>query len=201
MSSRNDDEDHWDSGDDAALRDHIERRAAAARCGRPSYVLEHLNAAFVLIFNPGKRDEGVYTLQGRTGSASAYLLSFEQMDDASRFAELLQAEGFDLATPHAWDCRQLEAFCDAGEFEVSLVPTGALITPPSKNEYDLDAFEQLNQPPAQRLDSGNGFGRDPSTQVDKYAQQRAALERLFREGSDGPDGPGGFGGFGGPPMM
>ena len=38
---------------------------------------------------------------------------------------------------------QLRAFCDSGDFEVSLVPTGAVITPPAKNEFDNEAFESL----------------------------------------------------------
>ena len=42
-------------------------------------------------------------------------------DDAERFATLLQAEGFDLATPLLWDSATIGEFCDAGEFEVSLV--------------------------------------------------------------------------------
>ena len=71
------------------------------------------------------------------------MLAFERPDDATRFATLLEAEGFDLATPLHWNTNQLSTFCDAGEFELSLVPQGTLITPPSKNEYDRDAFDRL----------------------------------------------------------
>ena len=75
-------------------------------------------AAWVLIFNKGRPDEGVYTLQGQQSRASAYVLAFEQTDDADSFTALLQAEGFDLATPLRWDLATLEAFCDARSFEV-----------------------------------------------------------------------------------
>ena len=104
------------------------------RLGPPEHVLAGLQAAYVLVFNPGQHDEGVYTLQGRASEAHSYVLAFEATDDADRFAQLLQAEGFDLATPSIWDARQLTSFCSMGDFEVSLVPTGGMITPPAKNE-------------------------------------------------------------------
>jgi hypothetical protein len=161
-------DEEWSPSDDSMLAEHIAMRAASARCGEPERVLSGLNEAWVLIFNMGKQDEGVYTLQGQQSRASAYVLAFEYTDDANRFATLLQAEGFDLATPARWNVGQFSALCDAGEFEVSLVPQGALITPPTKNEYDVDAFDKY---------SGNdGLG------LDAYATQRAAFERLYLEG-------------------
>jgi hypothetical protein len=107
----------------------------------PPFSCARRDSAWVLIFNPGRHDEGVYTLQGRR----AYILAFERTDDAGRFAELLQAEGFDQPTPLCWGVHQLSSFCEMGEFEMSLVPQGSLITPPKKNEYDRDAFDRLKQ--------------------------------------------------------
>jgi len=130
----------WNSDDDNALRRQIQHSTSRARLGPPDDVMQGLTDAWVLIFNPGKQDEGVYTLQGRNARASAYVLAFEYPDDADRFANLLQAEGFDLPTPHSWDHNQLNNFCSTSHFEVSLVPSGALITPPTKNEFDMDAF-------------------------------------------------------------
>ena len=121
MSAGN--EEMWSDDDDHALQDFIKmKEASAAQCGRPERVLRNVDSAWVLIFNVGQADEGVYTLQGRATRAAAYVLAFEQTDDAQRFAQLLEGEGFDLATPLCWDTEQLCAFCDAGEFEVSLVP-------------------------------------------------------------------------------
>ena len=51
---------------------------------------------------------------------------------------------------------------------MSLVPDGVLITPPSKNEYDLDAFERMS--------------REERGGADAFASQRATFERLFRDG-------------------
>lgn len=77
----------------ASLRNAIER-ASTTRLGSPHSVLQGLDSAYVLIFNAGQQDEGVYTLQGRAAQANAYVLAFELNDDAGRFAQLLQAEGF-----------------------------------------------------------------------------------------------------------
>ena len=175
----------WDDHDEAALHNAIAKCHSTTRLGEPGYALQGLNSAYVLIFNPGKPDEGVYTLQGAMTRASAYVLTFESTDDADRFAQLLQAEGFDLATAMQWEVGQLEAFCHAGEFEVSMVPAGSLITPPAKNEFDIDAFNKLDE----ESDESQGQGMMPRT--DAYTSERAALERLFlgptMSGSEGKD--------------
>ena len=174
----------WGPDDDNALQAHINAQTSSvARLGHPQTVMSGMDTAWVLIFNPGKHDEGVYTLQGRATSTSAYVLAFERTDDAERFAQLLQAEGFDLPTPLCWNQEQLSTFCEAGPFEVSLVPQGTLITPPTKNEYDHDAFDRLENggvaaaefvsDPERRF-PGDGTGR-----LDPYAFQRQELETLF----------------------
>ena len=84
----------------ASLRNAIER-ASTTRLGSPHSVLQGLDSAYVLIFNAGQQDEGVYTLQGRAAQANAYVLAFELNDDAGRFAQLLQAEGFVSRRPLA----------------------------------------------------------------------------------------------------
>lgn len=172
----------WGPTDDEALQAHINAQTSSvARLGHPQSVMVGMDTAWVLIFNAGRHDEGVYTLQGRTSRASAYVLAFERTDDAERFAQLLQAEGFDIPTPLMWNIEQLSNFCEAGPFEVSLVPQGTLITPPTKNEYDHDAFDRLNgngnaevvDDPERRF-PGDGTGR-----LDAYASQRQELESLF----------------------
>ncbi|KAL3933313.1 MAG: hypothetical protein SGPRY_000338, partial [Prymnesium sp.] len=150
----------------AELRKRIENSAStAAQLGAAEEVLHNRNAVWVLIFNLGRNDEGVYTLQGRTSTASSYVLAFEQTDEvphrpsesceewdsheprqlqAQRFAALLQAEGFDLPEPVEWQSDQIRTFCDAGQFELGIVPTGALLTPPAHNEYDEEAYGRLH---------------------------------------------------------
>ena len=82
--------------------------------------------------------------------------------------------------PLCWDANQLSAFCAAGEFEMSLVPQGSLVTPPSTNEYDNEAFDRLQA--ASALPGSDGPG------VDSYTSERAALERLFTDPSSDRSG-------------
>ena len=63
--------------------------------GEPRSLLQQHKAdsAWVLLFNPGERNEGVYTLQGRETPGAphgTYVLAFEEQEEASRFAMLLQ---------------------------------------------------------------------------------------------------------------
>ena len=163
----------WDSEDETSLYKEI-ARASATKLGEPEDVLQGMSDAWVLIFNLGQHDEGVYTLQGRArGSSyvpSSFVLAFQSMDDADRFAQLLQADDFDLATPSRWDAEHLSSFCkvcawpsppsntavdpkaqrspyptsnhsQAGQFELSFVPDGSWMAPPPTNSYDVDAFD------------------------------------------------------------
>ena len=98
--------EQWSTVDDQMLAEHVSLRGRVCRCGAPESVLSNIDAAWVLIFNLGQQDEGVYTLQGRHAQPSAYVLAFEHSDDAERFAELLSADEFDLATPLRWDAAQ-----------------------------------------------------------------------------------------------
>jgi hypothetical protein len=117
------------------------------------------------------------------------VLAFEQHDDAQRFATMLAAESFDLATPLEWDSEQLANFCHSGNYQVSLVPNGGFIMPPSKNEYDTDAFQRLNNPnwrpeqagPEQAGPERYGEPERGPGDLDPYAQVRDSLERLFND--------------------
>jgi len=171
--------DNWDNDLQRELRERIRDSAGnSAQLGPPTEVLRGRPTAWVLIFNAGRNDEGVYTLQGRSTPISSYVLAFEETDEALRFAHLLQAEGFDLPQPMQWHAEQLRTFCESGQFELGMVPTGALLTPPTHNEYDEDAYERLNE--------------GPSTMTPEHLDMlQKRLDRIFDD-SDFP-GPGPFG--------
>jgi len=140
-------------------------------------VLAGVQALFVLIFNPGKSNEGVYTLQGKTSPASSYVLAFEQTDEAIRFADLLHAEGFDMPQPMEWRAETIRTFCERGEFEIGIVPRGALLTPPSHNEYGRPRegnFDRLRK--SRDGSAGSASGPHNSRTID---MQRKRLDRLF----------------------
>merc|ERR1719337_223258 len=177
------DDNHWDASDDAALSEYMARRASAASCGQPDSVLSHMSEAYVLIFNLGKQNEGVYTLLGQAAKAAPYVLTFERIEDAERFAEQLSAEGFDQAQAIKWRTDDLSRFCTNGSFEVSLVPQGALITPPTKNEFNVDAYakQEEERAMAARVEAE---GLPEFGAPDPFAAQRAYFEKLFHEGPD-----------------
>lgn len=111
-------------------------RARVSHLSAPDLALVAPDEVYVLIFNMENEDKGIYALRGRAMRARSHVLAFEESVDASQFAELLEAEGFHGAMPLLWNKEQLESFCEASAFEVSLVKQGALISPPTNNEYD-----------------------------------------------------------------
>lgn len=71
------------------LREAI-AKVSKVMIGEADNMLQDIKSAYVLIFNVGRHDEGVYTLQGHS---SPYVLAFEREEDAGRFAQQLQASG------------------------------------------------------------------------------------------------------------
>merc|ERR1719499_105254 len=108
--------------------------------------------AWVLIFNEGQDNEGVYTHSEQGGSDS--LLAFESLDDAQHFAQVLQSKGFDLATPLHWSGGRLTTICERAGLEMNLVPSGSLPTPPSERRQadfdELDNPERLSPDPVRQ---------------------------------------------------
>merc|ERR1712110_583064 len=93
-----------------------------------------LEAAWVLIFNVGQRDEGVYTQTQHNQGTS--VLAFECTDDAHRFAQFLLSKDYYLATPIYWSAGRLTTFCRTAGFDVSMLTRGTVPMPPSKRHHD-----------------------------------------------------------------
>jgi hypothetical protein len=127
--------EEWTEADDMGLHERL-AHARVSHLSAPDLELLGPDEVYVLIFNMENEDKGIYALRGRAMRARSHVLAFEESVDASQFAELLEAEGFHGAMPLLWNKEQLESFCEASAFEVSLVKQGALITPPANNEYD-----------------------------------------------------------------
>jgi len=109
-------------------------RSSTPKLGKPNAVFENgVSRAHVLIFNHGRRDECVYTLSKDTDGSGTYVLAFEEPEDADRFAEQLQLDGFGAPVLSTWDVAQINEFCSSVDMGVSLVPTGTLLTPPTRN--------------------------------------------------------------------
>lgn len=94
---------------------------------------------FVLLFRDGDGNEGIHTLS--IGQHNTVLM-FEEEDDATRYALLLEAQDFMTPTVEGIDRAEIEAFCDEAQYDCKLVPKGfipeteadrLMIAPPETN--------------------------------------------------------------------
>jgi len=140
------------------------------RTGPAQAVLSHAPAVYVVIFNEGTENEGVYTIQSTGEPSKTHLLTFENLGDADRFANLLQGQGLDqLGKPLMWESATIVEYCEACEYAVTLVPVGTVFTPPQTNEMVADSV----QTPAKQKRDDHALG------LHMYKAERENLERLF----------------------
>ena len=119
--------------------------------GQPAEVLrkQRVETPWVLIFNAGTHEEGMYTLQGRKTSpecSGTFALAFEGRDGASRFAMLLQAQGFGMPTAVAWDAAEFIDFCASADFGIGFVRTDARLFPPQVLEGGMEPYPSQTIP-------------------------------------------------------
>jgi hypothetical protein len=168
--------DRGDNDLERELRDRVTGGCAGARFGEAHVLLESRVSAFVLLFNPGQADEGVYTLQSKTMAQETCLVAFEESDSAERFSHLLSAEGFDMAHPTEWSAEQIRFFCDASEFGLGFVSAEALLLPPRNNVFDHEAFDQLREEQVAPQ-------QEPPEEDPLIVMARQRLERAWEQGS------------------
>ena len=103
---------------------------------------------YVLLFNAGTDNEGIHSLQ--TDGKNTVLV-FEDEDDATRFALMLEAQDFPSPTVEEFDQRDIEEFCAEAGFEAKLVASGALMVPPENSvdqtDWDPDGNAVEEVPP------------------------------------------------------
>ncbi len=100
---------------------------------------------FVLLFNAGSNNEGIHTLKltlpEGDGQPQDVVLAFEEEDDATRYALLLEAQDFPTATVEAIDDDELREFCQESGLVLQPVPEGSLAVPPETNLEQTDWSE------------------------------------------------------------
>lgn len=183
--------DSWDNGPDAwwtgppragersaAHRAHQRAQRFSHHQQQPRGFDGHPDEGFwVMIFNAGQHNEGVYTQTGTEqtqGPESGSVLAFEATDDAGRFAQDLHATGgFDLATPLFWSAAQLSQFCHTSGLGIWKVPRGTLPTLPSRSSDQLGGTGERSHPPERMYPGGGPPRRDP------YTSYRLWLEELL----------------------
>lgn len=75
----------------------------------------------VLLFDAGSDSEGIHSLEvgGRT-----VVLLFENLDDAERYAGLLEAQDFPVPTVEGLDREEVELFCRDAGYEARFIEAG-----------------------------------------------------------------------------
>ncbi|NET83315.1 MAG: DUF3110 domain-containing protein [Moorea sp. SIO1F2] len=97
---------------------------------------------YVLLFNARTENEGIHTIQ--IGDKQTVLM-FEEEDDATRFALLLEAQDFPTATVEAIDLEEIEEFCQSAGYDSELVTEGMLAMPPETNLEKTDWQPDVNK--------------------------------------------------------
>ncbi|MGB0562621.1 MAG: DUF3110 domain-containing protein [Spirulinaceae cyanobacterium] len=85
---------------------------------------------FVLLINAGSENEGIHTIQM---GGSNKILMFEDEDDATRYALLLEAQDFPAPTVEEFPADEIEEFCREAGYEFEWVESGRLEIPPENN--------------------------------------------------------------------
>lgn len=98
-----------------------------------------MGRVFVLIFNARTENEGIHTV--RIGDRDKVLM-FESLDDAERYALMLEAQDFLTPTPEPMDKAEIEHFCKSANYDYEVVPeNGDLVVPPPQNLENIDWCE------------------------------------------------------------
>lgn len=125
---------------------------------------------YVLLFNARTENEGIHTL--RVDDREDIVLMFENEDDATRFAVMLEAQDFPEASVEAMDQEDIEAFCDSAGYGCKIVPEGSLAIPPEGR------VEELGWDP--NADPADG-PRHPEAEDDGAALSQTELDRLRQQ--------------------
>jgi len=141
MAGSSDGSESWSYSDDRALAQYLQSSTAKPLRGRVQDMLHGVEGAWVLLFNPGMHNEGVYTLaatDGSDGGGSDGLLMFELWEDAASFAALLEADGDGLESHVPKACMKsaswISSFCERAIY----VKKGCHLFPPANNKFDMD---------------------------------------------------------------
>ena len=137
-------------------------------------VLRTIPHVWALLFNPGSGAEGIYSRKlpssgtGLQTQGVDLVVTFEEMEDAERYAAMLSATDFPEATPSEVDTEALLEFCQEGGHILALARAGTLVVPP---EVSVEQFE---------WSPGVSDEAEEQSQSDEeLKEQRENLEALF----------------------
>ena len=130
----------------------------------------------VLLFDAGSDSEGIHSLEvaGRT-----VVLLFENLDDAERYAGLLEAQDFPVPTVEALDRNDVELFCRDAGYEARFIEAGFVpstdeerlfMAPPEANK-DVSNWQDADETRPEPVE-------DDETQVSSSPELDALRQRL-----------------------
>ena len=130
----------------------------------------------VLLFDAGSDSEGIHSLEvgGRT-----VVLLFENLDDAERYAGLLEAQDFPVPTVEGLDREEVELFCSDAGYEARFIEAG--FVPSTDEERLFMAPPEANKDVSNWQDqdgSAQGPVQDDESQVDSNPELDALRQRL-----------------------
>ena len=108
---------------------------------------------FVLLFNARTENEGIHTIS--IGDRNLVLM-FEEEDDATRYALLLEAQDFPEPSVEPLDQEEVEDFCHGANYDCKLIPKGfvpqdeferLLLAPPVINREAIEWDAAAKTPP------------------------------------------------------
>jgi hypothetical protein len=131
---------------------------------------------FVLLFNARTENEGIHTI--RVADRNLVLM-FEDEDDATRYALLLEAQDFPTSTIEAMDQQEIEEFCESAGYDSQFVPKGFV--------PESDAERLLMVPPETNIEKTDWSAeQEPADKADLVSEEEepmadADLERIRRQ--------------------
>lgn len=89
---------------------------------------------FILTIN-GKEDEGAYSVQNEDGEQILYL--FEEEDDATRYAMMLEEEDFPEMNVLEVEDEMMINICEAHGYEYTVITANDIVIPPKIERHDF----------------------------------------------------------------
>lgn len=121
---------------------------------------------YILLFNAGTSNEGIHTIQIRDRQK---ILMFQEEDDATRFALMLEAQDFPEPTVEEIDSEEVKAFCEKADYDSELIEPGQLTLPPEKNVEQTDWEKEADK------------SLDASSESESTSMAESELDRIRKQ--------------------
>ena len=125
---------------------------------------------YILLFNARTENEGIHTIQ--IGDRQKILM-FQEEDDATRFAMMLEAQDFPEPTVEEIDSEEVKAFCEKAGYDSELIESGQLALPPDKNVEQTDWDKETDKSVDAASDSEST--EMPENELDRIRKQLEGL--------------------------